>query len=451
MFGVLSLAWWRRIVSTAVSTALLASCGGQRAASTPVPSLPAAAGSRAVGGEVRGSISQGKIQHVLFVIQENRSFDNLFQGYPGADTRSKGLDSNGNWVKLTPISMSAPYDIDHSSTAFFEAYDSGKLDGWDKEQNGADPSEYPNPQYGYVPHHESQLYFEMANQYVLADHMFTSHIDASYISHQYAIAAQANGAVDFPSSVWGCYDPQDTIATLMNNRQYGPREPVCQNYQTLGDELDAVGLSWRYYAFSKRSLWIAYRSIRHIVHGPDWKTDIVGSSARVLSDIKHGNLANVVWVTPTGVNSDHGGSLSTTGPQWVASIVDAVGESPYWNSSAIFVMWDEWGGWYDHVKPRYEDYDGLGFRVPLLVISPYAKQGYVTHVQYEHGSVLRFIEDNFGLSVLAASDARANDPANDAFDFSKPPRAFVPFKTKFTADDFLRMEQSGPQLEPDTQ
>ena len=407
--------------------------------------VPPSASSRS-GGAVR-SVSSGKIQHVIFIIQENRSFDNLFQGYPGADTASQGLDSSGHEIKLTPLSMTVPYDIDHSSTAFFEAYDDGKMDGWNLEANSAPPSKYPHPQYGYVPHAESQLYFDMAGQYVLGDRMYTSHIDASYVSHQYAIAAQANSAVDFPTSAWGCYKKSDVITTLTAQRQYGPTIEVCQNYQTLGDELDAAKLTWRYYAYSKQSEWVAYRSIRHIFDGPDW-SNVIGSSSRVLQDIQNGDLANVVWVTPTGTNSDHSGSLSASGPAWVASVVNAVGESKYWNSSAIFVMWDEWGGWYDHVKPPYKDFDGLGFRVPLLIISPYAKN-YVTHIQYEHGSVLRFIEDNWGLGQLAASDARASDPGNYEFNFAKPPRAFVPFKTKYSPEYFVRQEATEPQRDPD--
>ena len=107
-------------------------------------------------------------------------------------------------------------------------------------------------------------------------------------------------------------------------------------------------------------------------------------------------------------------------------------------------MWDEWGGWYDHVPPPYEDYDGLGIRVPLLIISPYAKRDYVSHVQYETGSVLRFIEDQYGLAALSASDARANDPAGDCFDFSQQPRPFVPFKTKMTLRDFARADTALP-------
>ncbi|HEY1867552.1 MAG TPA: alkaline phosphatase family protein, partial [Candidatus Cybelea sp.] len=142
------------------------------------------------------------------------------------------------------------------------------------------------------------------------------------------------------------------------------------------------------------------------------------------------------WVTPTCRNSDHAGCGSKTGPHWVASLVNAIGESPYWKTSAIFIFWDDYGGWYDHVPPRYVDYDGLGFRVPLVVVSPYAKQGYVSHVHYEHGSLLRFIEDRFGLSPLSASDARATSPAADCFDFTQSPRKFHRIGTPMTEEDF---------------
>ncbi len=128
---------------------------------------------------------------------------------------------------------------------------------------------------------------------------------------------------------------------------------------------------------------------------------------------------------------------SKIGPEWVASVVNAVGESKFWDSTAIFVMWDEWGGWYDHVAPPHVDYDGLGFRVPLLDHLALRQKGHVSHVQYEHGSILRFVEDKFGLPRLAASDKRANSPALDCFEFTKPPRTFVPIKTKFSKQYFL--------------
>ncbi len=189
------------------------------------------------------------------------------------------------------------------------------------------------------------------------------------------------------------------------------------------------------------------RSTRPVVSGPHIKptvkslkapTGAATSSARprtFLTDVGDGELADITWITPTFPDSDHPGFGSTQdGPAWVTSLVDAIGESSFWKSTAIFIMWDDWGGWFDPVQPIYEDYDGLGFRVPLLVISPYAKKGSVTHTQYETSSVLRFIEDNFGLPQLAKSDSRANDPAADAavFDYDQQPRKFNEISGKKT-------------------
>jgi phospholipase C len=140
--------------------------------------------------------------------------------------------------------------------------------------------------------------------------------------------------------------------------------------------------------------------------------------------VKHGKLRALSWVTPTWENSDHAGGASKTGPSWVASLVNAIGESKYWNSTAIFIFWDDYGGWYDPKPPPLADYDGLGLRLPMLIVSPYAKQGKIDHTQYEHGSILKFVEDTFGLGRLAASDKRATSPL-DAFDFTQAPRKFT--------------------------
>ncbi|MBV8116771.1 MAG: hypothetical protein JOZ01_02270, partial [Candidatus Eremiobacteraeota bacterium] len=213
----------------------------------------------------------------------------------------------------------------------------------------------------------------------------------------------------------------------------------CWNPLTLGDELDRKGLSWAYYAFSARGngIFSAYQAIKHIYKGPDWKKNIT-PPAQFLTDVSSGNLRNVSWVTPLGTNSDRAGSGTDTGPSWVASIVNAVGESKYWNSSAIFIFWDDFGGWYDPEAPAHVDYDGLGFRVPLLIVSPYAEQGHVSHVHYEHGSILKFVEDQFGLAPLGVSDKRANSPGLDCFDFGQAPRKFVKITAPYSRDYFLR-------------
>ena len=387
---------------------------------------------RALAGPRRPS----PIKHIIFLMQENRSFDNLWQGYPGADTRSWGLDSKNAIIKLQPIPLEAPYDINHSLSDFLNDVDGGKMNGFDLNQVYGQ-SHPKSPTYGYVPQSETTLYWNMANQYVLADHMFTSHIDMSFVSHQYFIAGQAQNSVNIPSGVWGCPGgPADMISTLNQNRTVGSQQVACFDYTTLGDELDAAHKSWRYYAASKEDMWSAYQAIDHIYNGKDWN-NVLSPSAQFITDVQAGKLANFTWIAPDCTHSDHPGCYSNKGPSWVASVVDAVGQSKFWKTSQIFVMWDEWGGWYDHVPPPYVDYDGLGIRVGLLMIGPYDKEGYVTHVQYEHGSVLRFAEDQFGLPRLAASDARANSPEGDAIDFTQKPRRFQSFNVKEKTSDFF--------------
>ncbi len=391
----------------------------------------------ALGRQPRTTPQAQKIQHVVIIVQENRSFDNLFQGYPGADTVSQGLNSQGQTVQLQPISLAADYDIEHLARDMFAACDgTGSLPGTDCRMDAFD-KEYlvgkgpANPEYGYVPAKESKPYFDIAQQYVVGDRMFASHVDASFVSHQYLVAAQANSGVDLPSAQWACGGGKNDMEnTLTAQRTYGQPQPTCRNYRTLADELDAAAIPWRFYANTLTDSLLAYGAVKHIRYGPDWAADVVAPSQQFITDVGNGELAGVTWITPSCANSDHAGCLGKGGPAWVTSLVNAVGESRFWSTTAIFVMWDEWGGWYDHVAPPTLDYDGLGFRVPLVVVSPYAKKNYVSHVQYEHGSILRFAEDTFGLPQLAASDARATSPAADCFDFSKPPRKFKPFAAR---------------------
>jgi phospholipase C len=212
------------------------------------------------------------------------------------------------------------------------------------------------------------------------------------------------------------------------HRTHGGQERPCFDYKTLGDELDAAHLSWRFYAnafgsVALGSIWSGYQAVKHIYNGPDWKK-VLSPNWRFITDVRAGKLANFTWITPDCTDSDHVYCGGGYGPSWVAALVNTVGNSKFWDSTAIFVMWDDWGGLYDHVAPHYYDRDGLGFRVPLLVISPYAKQNFVSHVHYETASVLRFAEDLYGLGRLAAADARAATPANDCFDFRQAPRPF---------------------------
>ncbi len=441
---------------------LTAACGcsagsGSYAGSPAVPKADDALRALARAGA-------GRIKHVVYIVQENRSFDNLFMGYPGANTVTSGKNSRGHTIALTPVSLRRRYDIDHSAEAMFAACDGSvrlpgtkcKMDGFNKEYSYDGPS---NPEYVYVPRSESKPYWDMAHEWVLADNTFASQLDESFVAHQYVIAAQAQSAVDLPNGgFWGCMGgDRNLVPTIAANRSLsGPPEVACFDYQTLGDELDNAHLSWRFYAsrygFPKSgngALWSAYQAIRHIYLGPDWIQDVLSPQKKFIDAVKRGKLANFTWITPVCTDSDHVNCGGGYGPSWVSALVNAVGESKFWDSTAIFVQWDDWGGLYDHVPPPYENYDGLGFRVPLLVISPYAKHGYVSHVQYETASVLRFAEDLYGLPQLSAADRRANSPALDCFDFDAPPRKFTPIRAPDGPDFFLRQpdEYKAPDYE----
>ncbi len=440
-----------------LSILALAACAS--GSQSPVPYMQSAKSLRALN-----ATGAGKITHVIYIVQENRSFDNLFQGYPGADTVPQGMNSYGQTITLKPVSLKTVYYVDHSAYGMFAACNgTGSLPGTNCRMNGFNnEGGYgggPNPQYVYVPHTESKPYFDMANEWVVADRMFQSQLDESFVGHQYVIAAQAQSSVDLPDSLlWGCAGGSgDVVSTITQNRNPGgPYQQACFDYTTLGDELDQAKLTWRFYAphygndnGGNGGTWSAYQAIRHIFNGPDWKKDVVSPNWKFITDVRAGKLANFTWITPECAESDHLECGGGYGPSWVSALVNTVGASKFWDSTAIFVQWDDWGGFYDHVAPAYLDYDGTGFRVPLLVISPYAKQNYVSHVPYETASVLRFAEDLYGLNQLAAADARANSPAGDCFDFSQNPRPFVKIKAPYPAKFFLHRRFTSSYFAPD--
>ena len=377
------------------------------------------------------------IQHVVIIVQENRTVDNLFHDFPGADTVRSGLTSSGKRAVLqaVPLGSDDPQNTYHDSLT---SYDNGKMDGFDLVRvNGPDPPTFP---YSYVRRSDAAPYWAMATRYELADHMFPTMHGQSWTAHVDLIASTTNlnrtkALVDFPSAApWNCNAPTGTLTPALvsvdNGVQYRPfggPYPCLRGLNTMADTLDAAGISWRYYSSSDGffgAAWTPFGAIDRIRFGPDWQRIITPPTA-ILNDVANGQLAGVTWVAPDWKYSDHAGANSTNlGPSWVAAVVNAIGESKFWKSTAIVVVWDDYGGWYDHVAPKMLDYDGLGVRVPLLVISPYAKARFVSHTHYELAGIDRFVEDQFGLATLSASDARATSPAADCFDFKQAPRPF---------------------------
>jgi phospholipase C len=419
---------------TLLATVLVAACGGSDggspvAAVTPSPAPMASAAA--------------VISHVVFIVQENRSTDNLFNGFPGADTVQSGKKHDGTTVTLQPVSLTAPIDIIHSHENWWKEWNGGAMNGFDL---GSPDAAGPNYPYSAVPQSETGPIWNLAAAYTFSDRMFQSNTGPSYPAHQYLIAANSNLADDNPSNTpWGCDSPPGTTVTLLGpNGTSLPGPFPCFDYTTFGDILDRRNVTWRYYApaiGAGGDIWSAYDAIDHIRHGADWTTNVVSPETQVLEDVAGGTLANVTWVVPSFTNSDHAGSKSTSGPDWVASVVNTIGQSRFWPSTAIFILWDDWGGWYDHVAPRKLDAMGLGFRVPLIVVSPYAKHGYVSHVEHEFGSLLKFSEEVFSVPSLGGVDVRADDFA-DCFDFGQASQPYRIIQTRLRAADFLQQPRS---------
>ncbi|HEU5479136.1 MAG TPA: alkaline phosphatase family protein, partial [Candidatus Tumulicola sp.] len=220
---------------------------------------------------------------------------------------------------------------------------------------------------------------------------------------------------------------------------------TCFERPVLSDFLDRQHVAWRYYQQNRGpGLWHGFNSIRHVRFGPDY-ANVISPPQTILSDVAAGRLPGVAWVMPDGPHSDHAANQSAEGPSWVAAVVNAIGKSKYWSSTAIFVTWDDWGGWYDHVKPPIYNAYELGFRVPLIVVSPYAKRGYVSKVQHEFGSILAFTEETFGIAkgALNATDKRADD-LRDAFNFAQKPRAFTTIKAPPFKPGVLGVDDEDP-------
>ena len=417
---------------------LVAGCAQDTLSRTPTPAAASHATSAMRGLRLH---DQSKITHVVIIFQENRTPDNLFNGLKGADTEPSGFNSAGKKVKLQPVSLTRPYDVDHEHRAYAVESDNGRMDGFNLVHSsyckGKDCINKAVAAYAYVPHSEVAPYFAMAEQYAFGDRMFQTNEGPSFPAHQYILSgtstisqsstlrASENPFTPKQTYTGGCDAPQGSLVLLIDaNGQELQQTYPCFDRPSLTDLVDAKGLTWHYYqAHGGASLWNGPDAIQHVRESSEYTTDVTWPPSQVLTDVANGNLANVVWVTPTAEASDHANITDGSGPDWVASVVNAIGESKYWENTVILLTWDDWGGWYDHVQPPvYNSYE-LGFRVPLVVISAYTKKGYVSHAQHEFGSLLKFTEETFGLGSLGTTDVRADD-LSDFFNFTRKPRPF---------------------------
>ena len=371
-----------------------------------------------------------KIEHIVFIIKENRSFDTYFGTFPGADGAMTGRTSKGEVVPLTRTPDKLPFDLGHSWEDAIKAIDGSKMDGFDLVVNGnLDGAILP-----YTQMRESDIpnYFAYAHNFVLADRMFSSLQGPSFPNHLYTVAAQSGGAINNPKprEIWGCDADPDELVDVMDPKGEISKEPPCFDLPTLADRLEAAHVSWKYYAPTRGQegyLWSALDAIKHIRNSSLWTSKVV-PDAQFVEDARNGRLPAVSWLV-TGENSEHPPFSSCQGENWSVEQLNAVMEGPDWASTAVFITWDDFGGFYDHVSPPPVDKFGLGPRVPLLIISPYVRKGKVSHIQYEFSSFLAFVEKRFYLAPLTERDKKANDML-DSFDFTQTPLPPLVLKTR---------------------
>ena len=426
-----------------------------------------AGGSSGNGGE---TVVPGEtpIEHVVFIVKENRTFNNYFATYPGAEGATEGGTirctedgcRDGPVVRLTEGPDIYPHDLTHCFRCGLTAINDGKMNGFNR-MNGPIPQSENADLFGadmtgytYLDRSGVPNYWAYADRFVLADHFFTSMYGPTLPEHLYAVAAQANLIVDNKSTTDQegsyCDDPTENATRFIPKEVRGNEEEIlrlerritengsnvydigdywgsirlCFDIEVLPDQLEEEGVSWKYYA--NENAWMnALQMIRHVRYGPMWNK--VQPPETFVKDVKQGEMPAVSWIIPSESYNEHpgGGKSTCAGENWTVHQINTIMRSEYWRSTAIVVVWDDFGGFYDPVEPPQFDIMGLGPRTPALIISPYTRQGSnrdggaVDDATYEFSSVLAFIERLFGLDPMTERDAQA-DPLSGAFDFENP-------------------------------
>jgi phospholipase C len=435
--------------------------------------------------------SSSKIQHLIFIIQENRSFDNFFGTYPGVnglanappccpsslaagaaqmtmpfhadvtkpvmivgdelppgqmypDARDNltilpAADGSDDTQPFLLPSLSIP-DISHAWRAAYTDWNGGRMNGFLVGEGTSDTM-------GYYDRTDIPYYWDYASNFVIDDNFFSSLMGPSFPNHLYIASGSAgNGTLSNPHSYSWIAN-----GTVNNNPlQCAPDVSICVdlslNWASMAESLSEHGVSWKWYTGAANATQASYWDVLPVFsyfqqHPDQLKQNVVGTQD-FLGSLQNGTLPSVSWIIPGDKwsppvapftnkpaipncgTSDHPPSRPDCGMDYVSYLVNAVMKSPDWGSTAIVLTWDDYGGFYDHVPPPQVGNDGEGFRVPTIVISPYAKHGYVDRTRYEFSSFLSLVEANFGLPSLGARDSVGigrNDMMN-SFDLNQSPQ-----------------------------
>jgi len=369
--------------------------------------------------------SFGKVEHIVFIIKENRSFDEYFGTFPGANGATTATISTGAVIPLGVTPDKPTHDMGHEWQDSHSDVDGGRMNRWDLETMcsvDGDNLCLTQMQQSGVPN-----YWAYAQNYALADETFSNVESGSYPAHLTMVSGSSQTTIDNPRSSkqaqWGCDAVAGTNVPAMSSTYVVSALFPCFPATTIAGLADAAGVSWKAYTSVNGASGYVYnpfRSFSEIYDSIDWTTKVVTESD-FITDALAGNLPAISWVTPPGVDTDHPPDSACVGENWSVQQINAVMQGPasQWANTVIFLAWDDFGGFYDHVAPPYRDEYGLGIRVPMIIISPFAIKG-VYHTEVEFASIERFMEETFALPSLGGADTIAND-LQDAFSYTQAP------------------------------
>lgn len=399
------------LVAASVLLTLLPGCGGANSASDP-------SSSTASGGGGTGSPdpSGQAVQHLIIVMMQNHSFDNLFGTFPGANgpTSSspgyKQTDSSGNIISPTLLTQLSTADLKHTRDSYVAAWDTGKMDQYASTNGDLSMQYYDNSVSGQASDGRTfsiGTLWSYAQTYALADNFFASAMDTEPANELYMVAATVQDDQTAQSL------PKDDPCSAQAAIQQGGTIAAPLTETNIGDQLSSKGVSWAWYQENfdaavggnctdyvpQENVFQYFASTANSSHIKDFYMPTFQST------LNSGSLPSVVWIQGDGLHDMHpGGGSILDGIEWLDNIVQAVKNSSIWPKTAIIVLWDESGGWYDHVPPpQLSGTLGLGARVPVIIISPLAKSGYISHQQMDFVSILRFIQWNWKLGQFSSS------------------------------------------------
>jgi phospholipase C len=430
-----------------ISLAALAVVLSTVASGTAIAGFTQASGALPTG-KAMAATPRYPISHVVILVRENHSFDNLFGTFPGAAGSTTGRLDTGKSVKLIHTPDHTLLDIDHSGGAAGYAVNGGQMNQFNllpgAVQNGMNIADSQYQQ------KDIASYWSYARNFTLDDHFFATIMGPSFPNHLVTIAADSANSVDNPIGqtfhAWGCDGgPYSTVSATNPDTGQNYTEKPCFTMPTMADSFQKNHVSWAYYApgqYQSGYIWSSFDAIKSIRTSSLWKTNVRPTS-QFIKDVNAGNLPQVSWLVTGEETSDHPPYSICVGQSWTVKQINAILQSKYWGSTLVVLTWDDFGGFYDHLAPPVVDHISLGPRVPTILISPYARPRHIDRRTLDFTSILKFVEEDFHLPALTGRD-RSAPSLLSSLNFKQTPLAPLVLHPKACPASDLRIKTTLP-------